>query len=190
MPTALTALLDRDTLRSLLVQFTPLRVALDEQDPDRFFTIDRPDLLEFVAGTGVRIRTSARLQWTLAGITIPVTVNSATFLLEPWLSPPPHPGRLNFRLRLEQMELKNIPAVVDEQVALRANKFLGALGETLGWSFGETLDVRLKMPPHLAPMEAFTLSAGTAKVEVLSDALRLDVGLPMQFRLRPPPAAT
>ena len=88
------------------------------------------------------------------------------------------------------MDLKNIPAMVDEQVALRANKFLGALGETLGWSFGETLDVRLAMPPHLAPMEAFTLAAGAATVEVLTDALRLDVSLPMQFRLRTRPAAT
>ena len=187
MPTALSALLDRDTLRSLLEQLTPLRVALDEQDPNRFFLIDRPDLLEFVAGTGVRIRTSARLQWTLAGMIIPLTVKSATFLLEPWLSPPPHLGRLNFRLQLEQMDLKNVPAMVDEQVALRANKFLGALGETLGWSFGETLSARLAMPAHLEPMEAFTLSAGAASVEVLTDALRLDVSLPMQFRLRTPP---
>ena len=182
MPTLITAVLDQSTLHALLDELTPLRVGLDEKDDDRFFVINQPDLIEFVAGTGVRIRTSARMQWTLAGLAIPIKVNSATFLLEPWLSPTPHVGRLNFRLQVEQIDLKNVPDLVDEQVTLRANEHLAKLGETLGWSFGETLKLQLPMPPMLEPVEAFTLEAGSASVEVLADALRLVVALPMHFR--------
>jgi hypothetical protein len=181
MATTITALLDQATLRTLLDQLTPLQIRLDEAAQDRFLWIDRPDVLEFAAGVGVRIRTRARLQWSLGGIAIPVNLPAATFVLEPWLSPPPHTGRLNFRLKLEAIELGPLPQLVQQQIVLRANQALGALGETLGWSFGQTLSVDLKLPAALGSVERFTLEAGVATVEVLTDALRMVLPLPMQF---------
>lgn len=179
MPTLLTALLDKATLSGLFAELMPLHFRLDDGEPGRTLWIDRPDLLDFVPGSGVRIRTRARL--TYARALPPVTVQSATFLLTPWLSPPPHPGRLNFGLSLEELALKGLLAVAQGQVKALANPYLAQLGDTLGWSFGQTLAVRLGLPPRLHPVEGFTLAAGAATVEVVADALRLTLPLDMHF---------
>ena len=182
MPTQITAVLDRATLEQLLSELTPLKVMLGGAGaPDRHFTIDRPDLVQFVPGKGVRLRTRAHAQWTLAGLPIPLTIESATLLLEPAIAPPPHPGKLVFTLKIEQLDVKNVPSVIESKLVPLINEGLSALEEPLGWNFAKTLNVHIAIPPQAAPLEAFTLAAGASTVEVTADAIVMKLQLWMHF---------
>ena len=182
MPTQVTAVLDLATLEQLLGELTPLSVRLGDQGgPNRYFTIDRPTLLEFIPGRGLRIRTSAHAHWTLAGVPIPLTIESATLVLEPSLAPPPAAGKLLFTLKLEELEVKNVPNMIEATLMPLINEGLAVLEGPLGWDFAKTLGVKIPIPPKAAPLESFTLSAGSSSVEVTSEAIVMKLALQMHF---------
>jgi len=180
MPTQITAVLDRATLEQLLRELTPLHVRPDVKQ-DRFFIIDQPSLIEFLPGRGVRIRTSARAQWTVAGLPIPLTIASATFVLEPAIAPAPEKGLLKFKLLLEEIDLKNVPSIVESSLIPLINEALAVLDHPLGWDFAKTLSVRLPISSQATPLEAFTLGAGAASCEVTGEAIVLKLALLMHF---------
>jgi hypothetical protein len=61
------------------------------------------------------------------------------------------------------------------------NERLAARPDALGWTFGETLAVRLAMPASMAPLDAFEMRAEDAAIEIGSDHLRLSLALPVRF---------
>lgn len=190
MPAQIAAMLDHDTVRQLLSEVLPLTVDLgDESHKDRWIVIDPPQLLEFVPAQGIRVQTSAKLHWTVAGVGVPFTVNSIRLLLKPVVDAAK--ARLNLVIKLEETDLANVPKMIDRSVVTQLNARLEGRPDVLGWNFGKTLAIRLALSEKMAPLEAFEMNAGAMGVEVSRDALRIDLALPMQFlRRAAAPAST
>jgi hypothetical protein len=180
MPVQIAAVLDQATVRQLLSELLPLTIDLaDDGRKDRWILIEPPQLLEFVAGAGIRVQTGAQLRWTVGGMGVPFTVSAVRFLLVPVADVAAM--RLNLQIKLEETDLKNLPRAIDRTVVSQLNQRLAARPDALGWAYGKALGIRLALPAKMAPLEAFQMSAGTLKVEIDADALRLSVALPMRF---------
>jgi hypothetical protein len=182
MPVQLVASLDLATVTQLVKELTPLTINLGEDDEEhRWIQVDRPDLVELVAGEGVRIHTTAKLEWTVAGVSIPFTIQSVVMMLRPALSG----GRLNVVGTIESADLKNIPDIIDRSIVTHVNARLLARPDALGWNYAKTLAVRLAMPASMAPVERFELDARDAALELGADAIRISVALPMHISRTP-----
>jgi hypothetical protein len=182
----ITARLEEGTVKELLDELLPARLLLDEAgEKGRWVELDRAQHVDFVAGEGLRVRTSGQLRWLAAGVPIGATLKSAQLMLRPVIADDEHGGRLVFRPSLEELDLKNIPGFLDSGVLSIVNGRLAAQGDELAWSFGKTLAVEIAMPASLVPLDKFRLTAGSGKVEVLDDALVLTVSAALTFTRLP-----
>lgn len=189
MSIALEAVFDVAAVTKLLTQLTPLTIDLgDERHSNRTIEVARPQLVELVAGTGLRVRTSARVQWKLGLLNVPVTISSATVLLRLAISPAPY--RLQLLPHIEDADLKNVPAVVDRTLVDKINQRLAQLA--IGWDFGKTLALRLALPPALKAATSdpdttsdtamrFEMDAATPTLEITQDRVRIGLHLLMQI---------
>lgn len=185
MPVLVSAVLDHGTVKELLAELLPLTIDLgDDEHKDRWIQIDPPQLLEFEEGRGVRIQTGAKLQWTVAGVAIPFTVQMIRFLLSPVIDRAQ--GRVNLLITLEETDLKNVPRMIDRGVVGQLNARLSARPDVIGWNFARTLAVRLPLPEAMAPLDHFEMDAGELSIEVGADALRVHLPLPMRFSRHAP----
>jgi hypothetical protein len=184
VPVTLTATLDETTVRELLNELLPLRIDLgDENHANRWFQIQPPQLIEFVPDKGIRIQTSAQLHWTVAGMGIPFTISSVRLLLAPSIDAVK--ARLNLVVSIEDADLKNIPKAIDRGIVTQLNARLAHQNEAVGWSFGRTLAISLALPEKMAPLERFEMEAGAMHSTVTTDALRLELSVPMHLSRRP-----
>ncbi len=188
MAMEITARLDAETVTSVLRSLTPLTVHLDD-DPagDRWFRLDPPDEVAFIAGQGLRVHATAAVQWTVAGLRIPFTIQSLQVMLRPLIVEAPAGGRLVFRASIEEADLKNVPQAIDAAILDHVNARLALLGDKLGWNFARTLTHSIAMPAAMEPVEAFLLGVRDGAVEVLAGEMRLSVKMPVSFSRRAVP---
>jgi hypothetical protein len=180
MSVQIAATMDGPTVAALLRDLTPLTIGLGDADqPDRWIEIHRPDRVTFVRGEGLRVDTTAKLGWTVAGVGIAFTIQALSVLFKPIIDAAA--GRLNLVATIEEADLKNVPDVIDESIVSHVNERLAARPDALGWTFGETLAVRLAMPASMAPLDAFEMKAEDAAIEIGSDHLRFSLALPVRF---------
>lgn len=177
------ATLDHGTVRELLNELLPLTIDLgDDAHRDRFIVIEPPQLLEFVPGLGIRLQTGAQLRWTVAGVGVPFTVSSVRLLLTPKVDEVAQ--RLNLVIKLEETDLKNVPKAIDRSVVSQLNGRLQSRPDAIGWDYGKTLKLALKLPAKMAPLDAFEMQAGALTADIDGDTLRLKLELPMRFTRR------
>jgi hypothetical protein len=182
MSVRIAALLDLATVTELLRELTPFTVNLDEDGgSDRWMRVDPPESVALVAGTGLRIKTSAQLQWSVAGVHIPVTIRTVTMTVGLELTDTKKGIRLCALPRIDEADLKNVPEMVDDKLVDVVNARLAAKAGEIGWTFGETLAVRLKLPSALENVNTFQMDVSDASLEVGADAVRLNASLPMHF---------
>lgn len=180
MPIQIAAILDESTVERLLVDLTPLTIALgDDEQTHRWIQIYRPERVVFAAGEGLRIDTTAKLSWTVAGVPITFTIQALTVLLRPVLDTTIQ--RLNLVPTIEHADLKNVPDVIDSTIISHVNERLAKEPDAMGWTFGETLAVRLGMPASMAPLGAFEMDSCDPALEVGSDHLRVSLALAIRF---------
>jgi hypothetical protein len=180
MSVQIAATLDEPTVAALLRDLTPLMIGLGDADqPNRWMEIQWPDRVAFVPGEGLRIDTTAKLSWTVAGVSIAFTIQALTILLRPVIDVAVQ--RLNLVATIEQADLKNVPDIIDRTIVSHVNERLAAQPDALGWTFGKTLAVRLAMPDSMAPLEAYEMKAEDAAIEVGIDHLRFSLALAMRF---------
>lgn len=180
MPVQITAILNEPTVAEMLRDLTPLVIALGDADQaNRWLEIDRPDHVAFVPGEGLRIETTARLSWTVAGATVAFSIRALSILLRPIINDAIQ--RINLVASIEQADLKNVPEIIDRTIVSHVNERLASRPDAIGWTFGKTLAVHLAMPQSMAPLDAFDMRAEGAVVEVGSDHLRITAALPMRF---------
>ena len=180
MSVQIAAIMDEPTIAALLRDLTPLTIGLGDADQaERWIEIHRPDRVALVPGEGLRIDTTAKLSWTVAGVSIAFTIQALSILLRPLIDVAA--GRLNLLATIEQADLKNVPDVIDETIVSHVNERLAARPDALGWTFGKTLAVRLAMPASMAPLDAFEMRAEDAALEIGSDHLRFSLALPVRF---------
>jgi hypothetical protein len=177
----LTATLYESTVVELLAQFLPLRLHLDEKKR-RWVESDPPHHVKFVPNVGLRLRTSARVQWTVAGVPLMVTIRVVQILIRPEIVHSPKGGKLAFRIFVEDADLKGLPTAIDQTIVQRINEKLLALGDRIAWDYGETLRRSIRMPAAIAPVEAFQMRAQEGSVEITDDSLRFSLYTPARFR--------
>jgi hypothetical protein len=189
MSVRIAATMDGPTVAALLRDLTPLTIDLGEADQsNRWIEIDRPERVTFVTGEGLRIDTTAKLSWTVAGVAVAFTIQALRILLRPVIDAAA--GRLNLAAGIEEADLKNVPEIIDESIVSHVNERLAARPDAIGWTFGKTLAVRLAMPASMAPLDAFEMAAEDAQVEIGGDHLRFSLALPVRFTRNAAPGAT
>jgi hypothetical protein len=84
---------------------------------------------------------------------------------------------LVFGLALDRVDLAGVPARWDSRLVDLINQALVERQVELAWGFGKTLSHAFQLPSLLASWSSFNLGVGESTVEVLADALRLDIVL-------------
>jgi hypothetical protein len=163
-------------LTEALTSFTPLEIRLGDLDnQERTLSIDRPLEVTLVAGRGLRIGTTARFTWTLAGLEVPVTVKAASLLLLPEIVTLEGREALRFLLVLESADLKLLPSFVDEKFVERVNEALTAEEARPTWKFLDTLTFGVDLPERLRSARKLELTARWGTVQVTDTALHFTV---------------
>jgi hypothetical protein len=171
------ALLTADDFVTALAEVTPLRVALDPESSDRYFWLARPSSVTFIPERGVRIVTSAYLQWDVIGVSVPVTIRTAEVLLRPSIVHVDDQDILSMRAEIERLDLSHVPSLVEAPIVAALNSKLGEPEASLPWKFMETLDFHFKMPSMVAPLETLHLFAREGEARITENAVVLQVAL-------------
>jgi hypothetical protein len=173
----LQATVDLEDLTAALGRLTPLEFRLGDPDgAERVLFVERPDRVTLVPDKGLRIETTARLRWTIAGIVVPVTVSSAQLLLTPEIEQKNGRDILHFSFFVEHADLKHVPAFVDTRIIDQVNESLRADGARVEWDFLRTLTFSIKLPPRLKSAQRFDLDAQWGAVKVTDRGLVFSVG--------------
>lgn len=182
----LEAHLTTSDLRHLLVQLTPLSVALDPGSPQRQLAIQPPSKVALEKDRGLRVVTELRLRWDVIGVTVPVTLQQVEILLLPRIETFEDQPALGFGLRIENADLSAIPAFLRGVLVARVNEALARPDVRVVWRFMDTLDFQFPLPPQIQPSVRMRVFARGAQVQVQDDALRLavDWGLALADGLR------
>ena len=173
--------LSAEQIVALLREATPVRIHLTEKDEDtRWVELERPTEVTLVPDVGIRIVSSGRIRYELAGIALPFSIRRVQLLFEPKLvSVAGEPERIDFKLSLEAADLENIPGVAERMLMTAVNELLAP--ERLGtvWNFGRMLDKSLVMPERYEPLNQFLLRAPLGRVIITATELRvrLEIGL-------------
>ncbi|HSQ64543.1 MAG TPA: hypothetical protein VLM85_15070 [Polyangiaceae bacterium] len=168
----LQATLSLDDLSDAMERFTPLEIRLgDLEGKERTLFVERPSRVTLVPDRGLRIETTARLNWTIAGVVVPVTVQAAQIILLPEIAQKDGRDVLRFQLVLESADLKHVPAFLDAKVVDQVNEALQADDARPTWHFLETLSFIVGLPKRLKSARTFELEAKWGAMKVTGDAV-------------------
>jgi hypothetical protein len=173
----------------LLTEAAPLRIHLNAADEDRrFVELEPPSDVIFVAGQGVRIITRGRLRHELAGVGLPFDIRRVQVMLVPELVIGHHGQRLDFRVRVEEADLENVPGLVEAVVISKVNQALEPEERHMYWELGQRLTLSVPLPERFEPLDRFLTTARSAQLTVTHDSLilHLSIGLALsRTRARP-----
>jgi hypothetical protein len=166
--------LRREEIIELLAQVAPLRIHLTEGDEDRrYVELEQPKEVTFVPGVGVRIVTTGRLRHELAGVALPFGIRRVQVLFTPEVVKGHHGQRLDFRIRVEQADLENVPGLVESVVISKVNQALEPERLTMYWELARTLTIAVSLPERFEPLDRFMASASSAHATVTHEAVIL-----------------
>jgi hypothetical protein len=161
-------------LHDALAKLTPLRIALDSDDPERCLWLGKPSEV-FLSDEGVHITTRGQVRWDVAGLTVPVTLRTLRVALTPSIEDLDGEEALVFGLRVVEADLTALPSFLDRSVVSRVNDALARPQSKLVWRFLDTLDFNFALPDKLEPNRRMSLFARWGKVRVTDEALTLVV---------------
>jgi hypothetical protein len=165
-----------EDLKVTLDRLTPLEIKLSDADhPRHSLRIERPDRVELVPGRGLRIVATVHLNWTVAGVHLPITATSAQVLLTPAVVEKAGHEELQFSFQLEEIDVRHVPDILDDPILERVNKGLAADDSKLSWNFLKTLTFGFDMPARLESVNKITLAAQQGMVRITTEGLHLAV---------------
>jgi len=172
------AILTRDDLAKVMGDFSPVTLRLGGECT---LSLREPSDVTLLVGRGLRVGCKAELHWPVAGIVIPVRINSLV------IDKPTEGDRLVFKLELEHVDFAHIPSTIDEHLTERLKGVLAAKHVELSWNFSETLTHIFAFPPHLlGDIGSIGLQVAWGEVRVTEEALVLAVSFNTQVhRLLP-----
>lgn len=177
----LCAVLSRDELAHVIEEIAPLDVELSRR-PRRILSLARPNLVDLVAGAGLRVRSSARLTWDVAGVSVPVSVRTCQVLLVPAVEIRDGAHALVFEPRIEQLDITNVPGFVEEAITGALEGTLATKRDKLTWPFGRRLALRKMLPERISPPTRFDLAPSGGEVTVTATEMRLSMELGARVR--------
>lgn len=173
----LQATFTREDIATFLDAFFPLRVVLEGGKRKLF--LGKPDAVELVPGRGLRVVAHGRVLWPVLGVTVPVSVPAVRILLEPRIETREDPSGthdvLAFHLQVEDLDVKNVPGVVETPVVNLINADLEKNGAVFAWKFTDTLSFKFPLPQSLAPANAIELAAKWGEARIAEEGLTLAV---------------
>ncbi len=180
----ISAELSEGDLARLLNELLPMTLDLDPLGVDsggRWIRFNEPTLVDFVPNRGLRVQTSAQLQWTALGIKVPVSVTNVELFFEPLIGSDERGPKLLFRPEIKAADFKHLPGFADRALTSLINKALAVQGDILGWHMGESMQHTVPLPPNLTPVSAFAMAAGEVSVEVKERSFLLHLDVELQF---------
>jgi len=161
-----TAAVSKAEIVTLVDALTPLRLAIDERR-GRVITLGRPRV-ELIPDRGIRLRGDARITWDVAGVTVPVTLQAWQLLLVPRVDR----GALVLEPLVEALDLKGVPAFLDDKIANAIRGEIAQRSQKLAWDFARKLSKRWPLPARLGA-GAFSLAATEGAAAITADDVRL-----------------
>jgi hypothetical protein len=174
----LSAVVSRDELAALVRSVSPLRLAIDERR-GRAATLVASDV-ELVPSRGLRVRGSARVTWDVAGVPLTITLKTWRAMLVPRVAQ----GRaLVLEPVLEDLDLKNVPAFLDDKIGDAIRDAIAQNKGKLAWGFARALTKKWPMPLR-SSLAAFGLEVVSGTVLVDANEVRLSVRFEARFERR------
>lgn len=162
----------------MLQNALPLTVLLGKSErEDRSLRLYDPGEVSFLTGEGIGLSCKAEIRWAVLGFSVPIQLRALTVVLSPRMSLRDGQPTLVFGLSLERVDLAGVPARWDGKLVDLINQALQDRQVELAWGFGSTLTHAFELPSMLSSLQSFNLGVGESSVEVLPDALRLDITL-------------
>jgi hypothetical protein len=171
----LQATLTARDLHDALDKITPLRIPLDNDDPDRCLWLGKPTEVALREHEGVTLSTRGQVRWEVAGITVPITLRTLSVVLAPAVEKIDGEDALTFTLRVTEADLSAVPAFVEGTILSRVNEALARPQSKLIWRFLQTLDFNFALPEKLEPRRHMSLFARWGEARVTDEALHLVV---------------
>lgn len=159
------ALLTSAQLEIALAQLLPMQVLLDGRDPNRYLRVDQPSLVT-TTPEGMRLITSACLQWDVIGIKVPLVLRQVALTVTPSIEPREGHDALVLSLRLDDADLSGMPEFVEATLLRRVNEELAKESAQIVWQFTHTLDFNFSLPERIVGSPRVRLYAhqGAAKM--------------------------
>ncbi len=171
----------REDLRQLLDELLPAKMRLGDPSDDAWLALYDLGEVVLVPETGLRVTCKAKLRWDVAGIAIPVTLQSLTVLLRPVIVKRETGDVLSFGLEIEHADLVNVPSFIDGALTDRVNRELAAKQDDMAWDFTTALSRLIPLPPRVDPIDAIDLKVAWGKLRIDADALVIAVSFQAHF---------
>ncbi len=166
-------------LEAFVAHAFPLSVDLDSVH----VTVELPTSVLLVADLGLRLAAHAKLHVTVVGIEVPLTVELAEVVLVPSIRREDDRDRLDFVLRVEELDFKNLPAFVDREIMSRVRASLER--PIFSWDFTKTLDFTFGLPMALESMDTLRLHAIKGDLKIGQEGLTLAFTFALDVHDRP-----
>lgn len=172
-----------ETVKCLLLDFTPIRMHMAHTDDDRrWLELDRPTEITLVPGRGIRAVSSGKVRYAIGGFNVPLSIRRVQVLLEPELQLDAAGGqRLDFKLHIESADLQKVPDVIDRALVNKVNEALDPRIIGMSWNIAATLNRALRIPERLEPLHEFLMRAERAQIIVTGSEIRLKIGLALSI---------
>jgi hypothetical protein len=169
--------ISKDEIDRVVTDLTPLKIDLGRK---RSVSFGRPNLVELVPRTGLRIRGDAKMVWEIAGLTLPVTLRTWQLLLVPSVAR--HEGAmvLAFDPVIEELDFKSVPGFLDERIADAINEGVASQRGRLSWNLSRLLGASRRLPPRVSPGGSFELAPIAGRVDVTESDLHVDLDFDAQ----------
>lgn len=190
----LSALVTQQDIVSALFSLAPLRLHFTEQDEDtRWVEVDRPTEVSLFPNEGLRVAAAGRIRYVAQGVPFEAEFHRIKMLVTPQVvEREAQSSHLSFALRLEELDVKHVPAFVDKWIKQRADRALTPQSSNLAWKFSDTLSFRFAIPPRFEPITRIGLQVVGGRINVTEAGLEFVVDYaPLEVeRSGPTPTST
>jgi hypothetical protein len=166
------AIVAKEDLAKVIGELCPLRITIGG---DGSVLLSDPREVALLEGIGLQMTVTAEIHWPVLGVQIPVSIRAATLEVKPEILETPERSSLTFRLKLDNVDIAILPALIDRGIVDLVNKELAAKHVELAWGFIDTLSHVFDLPEALASVRALDLRATGGRVKVTPEALALAV---------------
>jgi hypothetical protein len=178
-------------IRRLLDEFVPIRIHMTPTDEDRrWVQFDALDQVELVPERGVRVQSSGRVCYEIAGMKPKFAIRTVQVMLEPKIvhAPGPLDTSVEFVIDIEESDLNLVPAMVDTAIMRKVNTALTPQNTGMLWAFSKSLSHAFNLPSRLEPLDQFRTTVLKSEVSVEEAGIRFRVALSTRLtRERPRP---
>lgn len=170
----LTLSIGKHEIDRVVTELTPLKIDLGRK---RSVAFGRPEVVELVPKTGLRVRGDARMVWEVAGLTFPVTLRTWQLLLVPSIARREGLLVLAFDPVLEDLDFKRVPGFFDERIIDAVNEGVASQRGKLSWNLSRVLGSSARLPARLSPGGSLDIVPVAARVDVAASELRIEIDL-------------